>query len=178
MMLSFLWLTIILFSIGRGEDVSSMAAEQKENESSMIEALMDTPVATQNKPSAIATLVDSITDIVKKDITASVRKEYQQALAHATSMLTSRLDELQRQIDQIPKEPQWPKGSYCILANGECPAGFQKFSGYMKAVKQYEATGAYIQPVTFGSSRIQCHLHGCGKHGQWIGDLVLTSCCK
>merc|ERR1712212_337908 len=176
MLLSF-WVTIILFSLGRGENVSSLVQKMIENESSTIDTLADSTMAQSNKPSAVAKLVDRITDIVKRDITTSLRDEYGKALTQNMAQLTAQLIALQRRIDHVPKAPKWPSGSYCILANGDCPAGFTQSSGYMKAVAQYAPTGTYIKAATFGSSKIQCH-GNCGKHGQWIGDLTLTARCK
>ena len=66
---------------------------------------------------------------------------------------------------------------YCILANGNCPGGFTRSQGHLRALRQYAATSAYITPATFGSSKIQCHGY-CGQYGQWVGDLFIAACCK
>ena len=71
----------------------------------------------------------------------------------------------------------WVSGSYCFLANGNCPAGFTRYSGYMRAISLHAANTNYITPVTFGSSNIRCH-GTCGAHGNWIGELNLAVCCK
>ena len=70
---------------------------------------------------------------------------------------------------------QWPPGSYCILASGDCPAGFTRSEGHLRALRQYAATEAYITQATFGSSKIECH-GDCGQYGQWVGDLYIAAC--
>ena len=72
----------------------------------------------------------------------------------------------------------WPSGSYCILANGTCPASFRSVGGHMRAISMYSANNTYLREGQFGSSKIQCHGSGCGKYGHWIGDLFLRACCK
>lgn len=68
---------------------------------------------------------------------------------------------------------RWPSGSYCILANGNCPSGFSRSHGYMRAVRMYATSSAYMKQVYFGDSKIICH-------GSCVvrGDLYITACCK
>ncbi|CAB3979062.1 Hypothetical predicted protein, partial [Paramuricea clavata] len=72
---------------------------------------------------------------------------------------------------------QWPSGSYCILASGNCPAGFSLCSGYMKAISLYAGSAYYMKQATFGDSKIQCHGR-CGQYGHWTGELYINACCK
>lgn len=84
--------------------------------------------------------------------------------------------ELKRRIENVDIL-KWPAGSYCILANGACPAGFKYISGQMRAINMYSANSTYLKEANFGGSRISCH-GKCGKYGHWIGDLQITACCK
>lgn len=84
--------------------------------------------------------------------------------------------ELKRRIENVDIL-KWPAGSYCILANGACPAGFKYISGQMRAINMYSANSTYLKEATFGGSRLSCH-GKCGKYGHWIGDLYITACCK
>ncbi len=72
---------------------------------------------------------------------------------------------------------EWPDGQYCIFrAGGSCPTGFTSNEGYLRAIKQYSASGGYIKSATFGDSAVKCH-GGCGQYGAY-GDLILKVCCK
>merc|ERR1712080_72925 len=130
----------------------------------------------QSARSEVPTLVNKIVDVVKDDITSTMRKENDHSLAEAVRKLTIRLDDLQKKYDEL-KVPKWPSGSYCILANGNCPVGFRRDYGFMRAISIFGPTTNYITPANFGSSRIQCHGR-CGQFGNWIGELHLTTCCK
>ena len=125
--------------------------------------------------SQISCLVDTIVDIVKTDITTAIRQEYRQTLAETVNKLTASIKDLQHKYDQV-KIPRWPPGSYCILANGNCPSGFKQAYGYLRAIMQYAVNPTYIKQATFGSSKIQCH----GSCGQWgaYSELHLVTCCK
>ncbi|XP_078343930.1 uncharacterized protein LOC144629563 [Oculina patagonica] len=104
-----------------------------------------------------------------------VLASYLQIQASLLQSVKSDLETTKQQLQQAIR--QWPSGHYCILASGSCPAGFTRFAGKMRALKQYGASAFYITPVTFGDSKIQCH-DNCGQHGQWVGDLYITACCK
>merc|ERR1712141_527499 len=45
----------------------------------------------------------------------------------------------------LPNLPgKWSGGSYCILTNGECPEGFTRHYGHLRAIKMYDCTDYYI----------------------------------
>ena len=116
-----------------------------------------------DKKSTISSLVEVIVDTVKKDITATIRQEYQQKLTQTVNKLNAEIADLQRKYEQV-RIPRWPGGSYCILANGACPGGFTQIYGYMKAIVQYAVNPTYIKQATFGSSKMVCH-GSCGQYG-------------
>ncbi|XP_033106385.1 uncharacterized protein LOC117108476 [Anneissia japonica] len=99
-------------------------------------------------------------------------------LENQASLLESVKSDLESTQQQLQQSiGKWPPGHYCILASGSCPAGFSRSAGHMRAINQYSATATYIQPATFGDSKIQCH-GNCGQYGNWVGDLYITACCK
>ena len=71
----------------------------------------------------------------------------------------------------------WPDGSYCILASGDCPAGFTRHYGHIRAFNTYSHIPSYIQPAVFGDSYMRCH-GPCGRHTSWDAEFAITSCCK
>ena len=115
------------------------------------------------------------TNQLSAKITTAIRQEYQKKLTETTNQLSAEIVDLQTKYEQL-KEPKWPLGSYCILANGACPAGFNQISGYIRAIKQYATTSPYLNQATFGSSVISCH-GTCGVHPTY-SDLRLVTCCK
>lgn len=86
------------------------------------------------------------------------------------------LIDLKKKLDAV-KSRKWPPGSYCILANGKCPAGFSMLSGQMRAISMYSANTTYLKTASFGTNKISCH-GKCGMYGHWIGDLFMSACCK
>ena len=68
----------------------------------------------------------------------------------------------------------WREGSYCILANGDCPPGFSRSEGYTHAVKVWSCTGS-TSPATFGDSYFRHHRQ-C-NHGNYA-DITIVACCK
>jgi len=81
----------------------------------------------------------------------------------------------------ISEVKQWPDGNYCVISNGNCPSGFQKSEGFMRAISIYPDgdVNSYIKPSTpkLGDTFIQCH-GPCRKYGQWTGELIISTCCK
>ena len=73
----------------------------------------------------------------------------------------------------------WPAGGYCIFAGAgnSCPPGFGLVTTYLRAISLFAANAGYIVPKSFGASNIKCHSN-CGTHGNWIGELNLSLCCK
>ena len=68
----------------------------------------------------------------------------------------------------------WKEGSYCILANGDCPPGFSRSEGYAHAVSVWSCSGS-ISPATFGDSYFRHHRQ-C-NHGNYA-DITIVACCK
>ena len=73
--------------------------------------------------------------------------------------------------------PTWPEGSYCILASGDCPPGFTRYSGHIRAFDTYGYNSGYIKAAVFGDSYMGCH-GPCGRHTSWDAEFGITSCCK
>jgi len=68
----------------------------------------------------------------------------------------------------------WTPGSYCVLANGDCPPGFSRASGSIHALSVWSCTGSTAQ-ATLGSSFIRHHRQ-C-THGNYA-DITIVTCCK
>merc|ERR1712150_115556 len=74
----------------------------------------------------------------------------------------------------LPKLPgKWSGGSYSILANGECPEGFTRHYGHLRAIKMYECDDYYIEESQFGDSAIK--VENCDYN---YSELDITACCK
>ena len=162
--------------------MTSTAFKQIGNLNSAIGALLDNVIETVKTDVTTALRqeyqqkLNETTNQLNAEITTALRQEYQQKLTETTNQLNVKIVDLQTKYEHL-KEPRWPSGSYCILANGACPAGFNRISGHMAAIKQYAATSPYIKAATFGDSKIKCH-GSCGQYGQWVGELYLVTCCK
>jgi hypothetical protein len=87
------------------------------------------------------------------------------------------LEEGQSELRSQVADQTWPEGSYCILASGDCPAGFTRYSGHIKAFNTYNFSPSYIKPAAFGDSYMRCHGY-CGQHTSWDAEFGITSCCK
>ena len=90
---------------------------------------------------------------------------------------TTTLEISTKAIQASLQSPGWPKGHYCILQSGPCPAGFKSISGHLRAINMYSHTKTYIKTAQFGDSKLQCH-GNCGQYGHWVGDFFLSTCCK
>ena len=73
---------------------------------------------------------------------------------------------------------EWPKGKFCILANGRCPKGFKRHEGHLKSLYLYSSHSQFVNSAKFGSSSIGCFGSYCGQYGNFIGSLTLITCCK
>lgn len=73
---------------------------------------------------------------------------------------------------------EWPKGKFCILANGRCPEGFKRHEGHLKSLYLYSSHSQFVNSAKFGSSSIGCFGSYCGQYGNFIGSLTLITCCK
>ena len=67
----------------------------------------------------------------------------------------------------------WYSVGFCVLANGDCPAGFTHHINYIRAIKLYSAPSRYITTGNFGSSRTGVHNAIAND-----ADLQIESCCK
>lgn len=104
---------------------------------------------------------------------AALQQRYEASLARTTEGIA----ELRRKTEKA-QVSRWPSGSYCIFANGACPAGFVKSAGWLSAINHYYIHGLTIKPVEFGDSYIRCNGEYCGRYGQYNGNLVIVTCCK
>ncbi|XP_031554540.1 uncharacterized protein LOC116291506 [Actinia tenebrosa] len=75
------------------------------------------------------------------------------------------------------KRSRWPRGRYCILANGACPAGFYRQRGFLKTIYMYSSSGDYIKSMRMGSSYIGCYGQHCGQYGHYA-TINIATCCK
>lgn len=72
----------------------------------------------------------------------------------------------------------WPEGSYCILANGSCPKGFDSHRGHLRSLYLYSSHPQFVGDSKFGNSSMGCFGSYCGEFGNFIGVLTLVTCCK
>ncbi|XP_015770721.1 PREDICTED: uncharacterized protein LOC107349099 [Acropora digitifera] len=72
----------------------------------------------------------------------------------------------------------WPEGSYCILANGSCPKGFDSHRGHLRSLYLYSSHPQFVGDSKFGNSSMGCFGSYCGEFGNFIGALTLVTCCK
>ncbi|MES9851982.1 MAG: hypothetical protein ABW170_09135 [Candidatus Thiodiazotropha sp. L084R] len=80
-----------------------------------------------------------------------------------------------------PGPAAWPEGQYCIVSNGSCPSGFQKTDGYIRALAIFPNgdRSTYIKETSpkIGGIFIQCH-GKCDKSDEWVGEIIVSTCCK
>ncbi|XP_057311656.1 uncharacterized protein LOC130649402 [Hydractinia symbiolongicarpus] len=111
----------------------------------------------------------------------NIKNECQKKITSVQHQMTTQIQKNQQQIQNLltkyKQTSNWPSGSYCILQNGACPAGFRSIMGHMIALSMYAATSTYIKPVAFGNSRISCHGR-CGQYPNYFGELHISACCK
>jgi TolA-binding protein len=104
--------------------------------------------------------------------------EDRKALQREIRELREEKQQLKATVEQlVTKANNWQSGHYCLFANGDCPSGFSRHEGYLRAISLYKGSSTYIKPSTFGSSKIICH-GSCGQYGHWTGELHLQICCK
>ncbi|KAK3750273.1 hypothetical protein QZH41_008122, partial [Actinostola sp. cb2023] len=71
----------------------------------------------------------------------------------------------------------WPRGRYCILANGACPIGFRKQKGFLKGIYVYGTSRHYVKSTSFGNSYIGCYGQ-CNNYGSNYATINMETCCK
>ena len=186
--LKYFLLAAVLLNVETSKSILTWTVDVANSEFDSTDLFLDTYSKLENILKAnFATLTEKL-DKVENEISqleivarnlAEENKKLENKVDSTSQELESKIGKQQNEIDnnsnRIGKE--WVSGKYCFLANGNCPAGFTTHSGHMRAINMYAASSTYITPVTFGSSHIQCH-GSCGQYGNWIGELVLTVCCK
>ncbi len=93
----------------------------------------------------------------------------------SASQMNQNFDVLYAKVNEL--DQKWPEGSYCILANGSCPAGFSRAQGHIMAIRNFAADDAYLRQANFGDSYIHCH-GSCGQFPDNYAELSMTTCCK
>merc|ERR1711892_443611 len=74
------------------------------------------------------------------------------------AQIDTEIEEINSSIPNLPGK--WSGGSYCIFANGACPAGFTKNEGFMKHIWMEGATNdnaGFFKGAVFGDSMISCY---------------------
>ena len=91
------------------------------------------------------------------------------------SQVEIKIADIKKSLPNLPGK--WSDGSYCILANGGCPAGFTRYEGYLKALRIYRCTTNYLKEVFFGDSKLS--KHGCKDENDlaW-SEVHIQACCK
>ena len=78
---------------------------------------------------------------------------------------------------RVMDSPGWNPGSYCILADGQCPSGFTNVKGEMRGISMFYGNSTYLEQAMIGSSKIGC-FGSCGDREPWFGELSISACCK
>ena len=107
-----------------------------------------------------------------------VQSELTRKIHEMERFYQQKIKELSQKVQNMNTNPPWPLGSYCILQSGNCPPGFKPIYGHMLAMSVYSGSNAYIRQAQFGNSRIGCHAGCTSRKDHWLGDLVLSTCCK
>ena len=89
------------------------------------------------------------------------------------SDIESQLVNLEERIDT--GRISWPKGSYCILANGDCAEGFERLEGRLNGVRIYTDAPSHFQQVIFGSSAM---IDADRSKPTQFAYFRFTACCK
>ena len=91
------------------------------------------------------------------------------------SQVETKIADIKKSLPNLPGK--WSDGSYCILANGGCPAGFARYEGHLKALRIYRCNTAYLREVFFGDSKLS--KHGCSNENDlaW-SEVHIQACCK
>lgn len=113
---------------------------------------------------------EKIENVEKKIMDKIEKLQEQMKLLHASVNYVSEAAESSKE--------EWPKGKFCILANGRCPKGFKRHEGHLKSLYLYSSHSQFVDSAKFGSSSIGCFGSYCGQYGNFIGSLTLITCCK
>jgi len=106
---------------------------------------------------------------------SDVRNYIDSKIANVHSFANRELTTVKQDVNAVKN---WFGAQFCIFANGNCPSGFYRREGYLKAIRQNSAGSSYIKEVDFGSSSIKCHGEYCGRWNPDHGQLNLAVCCK
>lgn len=117
-------------------------------------------------------------------------EENEEKIANMEKNIMDKIEKLQEQVKVLhasvnhvseataSSKEEWPKGKFCILANGRCPDGFKRHEGHLKSLYLYSSHSQFVNSAKFGSSSIGCFGSYCGQFGNFIGSLTLITCCK
>ena len=125
---------------------------------------------------------DNYDDVVEEFIESSEThsETIEQSIANFETEANDHFVAIEKAISDIntelPNLPgKWSGGSYCILANGDCPAGFTRYEGYLKALFMWSCSDPYIKESFFGNSHLSHHnCYGTKHHG----EIEIHACCK
>lgn len=117
-------------------------------------------------------------------------EENEEKMERMEKKIMDKIEKLQQQVkllhasisyvsaESASSKEEWPKGKFCILANGRCPEGFKRHEGHLKSLYLYSSHSQFVNSAKFGSSSIGCFGSYCGQYGNFIGSLTLITCCK
>ena len=87
------------------------------------------------------------------------------------SQVETKIADIKKSLPNLPGK--WSDGSYCILANGGCPAGFSRYAGSLLAVSVWRCSS--LNEAFFGDSHLSKH-RSCANGN--YGDVVISACRK
>ena len=125
-------------------------------------------------------MLDLLIVVAEISLTSSqiVQSELTRKLDQMERLYQQQIKELSQKIQNMNTNPPWPSGSYCVLQSGKCPPGFKPIYGHMLAMSVFSGSNVYIRQAQFGNSRIGCHAGCTSRKDHWLGELVLSACCK
>lgn len=176
--------------------------DMRNAKSDLYSKLDNSTSASRNRLAQVETEIDTYANTFKRKLTSDMvsiqgdvdkkygimRIEANTEILKAKRLLVQEIranyrkfEDIRRQLGilrgRFDAEPTWPKGKYCILANGKCPSGFLRIEGFLRAIAMKSSGSDNLGQATFGSSDIRCH-EGCGKYKPWAAELNLATCCK
>ena len=106
-------------------------------------------------------------------------ERYNEAIMAKIRMLESHVEGMDRSLQNLQGDVErlnssCTAGSYCILANGECPQGFSRSTGGISTIRVWSCTGN-VSPATLGDSYIRHHRQ-C-ENGDY-SEILIVTCCK
>merc|ERR1719320_619109 len=123
------------------KQIGVLNEQQTQTDDKLDQALNDVKNAKENVEELSKKVSSSEKDISKE---IAALNEQQTQTTKASQILTTRVHTAEGIAGN------WPKGHYCILASGACPANFTRHSAYLKAIKTYAGNTNYVGPGKFG----------------------------